>query len=54
MPVPASVDANGALRAIEESDVDARLVMLIVAAIVTSALDESGSTDESERDLQKQ
>ena len=47
MPAPPSVDARDAAAAvIEERDLDARLVMLIVAARVTSALDEIVRTAE--------
>ena len=38
MRVPASGEGDGALGSIEETDLTARLVMLIVAARVTSAL----------------
>ena len=46
MPAPTSVDAPAAAAVIEERDLDARLVMLIVAARVTSALDEIVRTAE--------
>jgi hypothetical protein len=46
MPAPLSVDAPGTAAVIEERDLDARLVMLIVAARVTSALEEMDRTAE--------
>ena len=48
MPAPVSADASGARVAIEERDLDARLVMLIIAARVTSALDAMNDMVESD------
>ena len=48
MHVRTSVDVDDATGTIDESDLDARLVMLIVAAIVTSELEASRRTDESD------
>ncbi len=46
MPAPGSVDAPGAPALVRERDLDARLVLLIVAAQVTRALEEKIPTAE--------
>lgn len=48
MPAPLSVDPPRAITAIEEGDLDARLLMLIVAARVTSALEAANDIAESD------
>jgi hypothetical protein len=45
MRVPASGEGDGSPGSIEEADLTARLVMLIVAARVTSALEERPAPD---------
>jgi hypothetical protein len=48
MPAPPSVKPDEAVRCIEETDLTARLVTLIVAAAVNEALEPDRATDESD------